>query len=169
VADGLGHGLLASDASSAAVRVAQQQVTEGGPRLLDRIHGALRPTRGAAVAVAELEHGRGILRYTGIGNIGGSIRSHAGAVQHLVSHAGTAGHEVRKIAEFSYRWDPGSLLVMYSDGLSSHWSLDRYPGLLSRHPSVIAGVLYRDFSRGRDDATVVVLQEAASHPQEAVQ
>ena len=30
-----------------------------------------------------------------------------------------------------------------------------------RHPAVIAGVLYRDFNRGRDDVTVVVAKEAA--------
>ena len=45
---------------------------------------------------------------------------------------------------------------MYSDGLASHWDLAPYPGLRTRDPSVIAGVLYRDFSRRRDDVTVVV-------------
>jgi hypothetical protein len=44
---------------------------------------------------------------------------------------------------------------MHSDGLSAHWSLDKYPGLFQRHPSVIAGVLFRDFRRTRDDVTVV--------------
>ena len=38
------------------------------------------------------------------------------------------------------------VLVMHSDGLTSRWSLDAYQGLLSRHPALIAGVLYRDFS-----------------------
>jgi hypothetical protein len=48
---------------------------------------------------------------------------------------------------------------MSSDGLSSHWRLDRYPGLETHHPSVIAGVLYREFKRGRDDVTMVVARE----------
>jgi hypothetical protein len=46
--------------------------------------------------------------------------------------------------------------VMHSDGLNTNWSVDTYPGLLRRHPAVIAGVLYRDAARGRDDACVVV-------------
>jgi hypothetical protein len=46
--------------------------------------------------------------------------------------------------------------VLHSDGLLTQWSLDPYPGLSSRRPDVIAGVLYRDFRRVRDDATVVV-------------
>ncbi len=47
---------------------------------------------------------------------------------------------------------------MHSDGLGTHWDLDGYPGpAAQRHPALIAGVLYRDFARGRDDATVIVV------------
>jgi hypothetical protein len=36
--------------------------------------------------------------------------------------------------------------------------------LLARDPSLVAGVLYRDFTRGRDDATVVVLRDRVCEP-----
>jgi hypothetical protein len=49
---------------------------------------------------------------------------------------------------------------MQSDGLQTHWRLDRYPGLTARDPAVIAGTLYRDYSRGRDDVTVLAVREA---------
>jgi hypothetical protein len=45
---------------------------------------------------------------------------------------------------------------MHSDGLATRWPIERYPGLPSRHPALVAGVLYRDWSRGHDDVTVVV-------------
>ena len=77
----------------------------------------------------------------------------------MVSHNGTVGHAVRKVQEFVYPWQPGSLLVMHSDGLGTHWQLGRYPGLASRHPGVVAGVLYRDFRRERDDVTVLVASD----------
>jgi phosphatidate phosphatase APP1 len=48
---------------------------------------------------------------------------------------------------------------MHSDGISGQWDLDAYPGLRTRHPSLVAGVLYRDFSRGRDDAAIAVVSE----------
>jgi hypothetical protein len=73
---------------------------------------------------------------------------------------GTVGHDLRKIQQFQYPWPAGALLVMNSDGLVSSWSLGRYPGLASRAPSLIAAILYRDFHRGRDDATVVVLRDS---------
>jgi hypothetical protein len=50
-------------------------------------------------------------------------------------------------------------LLLHSDGIATQWDLDRYPGLLSRDPSLIAGIVYRDFKRGRDDATVVVVKQ----------
>ncbi len=162
VADGLGHGLLAADASRAAIRISAEQPGTAGVRLMEQIHEALRPTRGAAVAVSEILPGRDLVQYTGLGNIVGSIIAPGGGVLHLVSHPGTAGHEVHRIAEFQYPYPTGSLLVMHSDGLSSSWSLDRYPGLAVRHPGVIAGVLYRDHRRERDDATIVVVRRPGS-------
>jgi hypothetical protein len=48
---------------------------------------------------------------------------------------------------------------MHSDGISSQWQLDPYPGLRITHPGLVAGVLFRDFWRGRDDATVVVVKD----------
>ena len=35
------------------------------------------------------------------------------------------------------------------------------PGLASRAPTLIAGILYRDHTRGRDDTTVVVARNRA--------
>lgn len=155
LADGLGHGTEAEVAASKAVAVfeADQQTAIGV--LLDDIHRALRPTRGAAVSIAEIDPGLESLRYVGIGNISGTIQSR-GNVRNLVSHNGIVGHAIRRIQEFSYEFPAGSLAVLHSDGLKSRWSLDGYAGLTRRDPTVAAAVLFRDFQRGRDDATAVV-------------
>jgi hypothetical protein len=79
----------------------------------------------------------------------------------VVSHHGTLGHDVRKIQEFSYPWPRGAVLVMHSDGLTSKWGFEAYPGLIQRDPALVAAVLYRDFQRGNDDTTVVVVREAS--------
>ena len=65
------------------------------------------------------------------------------------------------IQVFTAPWPAGALVLLHSDGLASHWTLDRYPGLSARYPTLVAGVLYRDHRRGRDDTTVVVAREAA--------
>ena len=80
----------------------------------------------------------------------------------LVSLSGIAGHVMRRLQQFTYPWAKGSMLVMHSDGIGTHWSIDKYPGLGQRRPDVVAGVIYRDFKRVRDDATVVVTRSGAA-------
>ncbi len=82
----------------------------------------------------------------------------------MVSLDGTLGGIVRRVQEFSYQWPKGALVIMHSDGLSRQWSLSQYPGLGTKHPGLIAGVLFRDFARGRDDATVVVVRMPPEAP-----
>lgn len=157
VADGLGHGMSAAEASRRAVEVGTEHAAEPPGHIVAELHRALRSTRGAAVAVAEFAADSPTLRFAGLGNISAAIVA-PGESKSLVSHNGIAGHEMRKIQEFSYNWPLGAMLVMHSDGVSARWDLNRYPGLVLRCASVVAGVIYRDFSRGRDDALVVVVR-----------
>jgi anti-sigma regulatory factor (Ser/Thr protein kinase) len=159
VADGLGHGPDAAAASREAIRVFQKSLALPPADLLVELHAALRSTRGAAVAIASLEPSNRVIRYAGVGNIAAAIVT-GNETRSMVSHNGTVGHEVRKIQEFQYAWPSDALVIMQSDGLQTHWRLDRYPGLIGRDPGVIAGILYRDFTRGRDDVTVLALREA---------
>jgi anti-sigma regulatory factor (Ser/Thr protein kinase) len=159
IADGLGHGPYAAQASREAVRIFRANEHLGPVDLLQTIHAALRSTRGAAVAVAQVDREARSVRYAGLGNIAGTILT-AGASQSMVSHNGTAGHEARKFQEFVYPFAPGATLVMHSDGLGSRWNLGTYPELVGKDPGLIAGILYRDFHRRRDDATVLVARPA---------
>lgn len=155
VADGLGHGPAAASASSEAVRIFQDYPQRSPQGMVEAAHGALRSTRGAALAIAEINFEQQSVRFAGIGNIAARILTPA-THHSLVSHNGTVGHEVRKIQEFSYPWYPHGIFIMHSDGLGTQWRLERYPDLSQKHPSLIAGVLYRDFTRERDDVTVLV-------------
>jgi len=156
LADGLGHGLEAHLASCEAVRVLRDNPDLSPKPLLDRIHHALRATRGAAVAIARIDSAHGKLTFAGVGNASARIYSGNRLCQSAVSMNGTAGHHCEKVHEFSYPWPANGVLQLNSDGLSSGASLERYPGLALRDPALIAGVLYRDFTRGRDDSTVVI-------------
>jgi len=155
VADGLGHGPLAAEAANAAVAIFARYHELPPAEILERVHAALRPTRGAAVAVARVEFRGGRVRFAGIGNVAGTLIDGA-SVRKMLSHNGTAGHAARRIHEIAYEFAGAPLAVLCSDGLATSWTLERYPGLVRSHPSLIAGVLYRDFTRGRDDVTVLV-------------
>jgi anti-sigma regulatory factor (Ser/Thr protein kinase) len=159
VVDGLGHGAAAHEAAHVAISAMSRAFRERASEIVQVAHDALRATRGAALGVLELLPG-GVARYAGLGNVSAAIVAD-GAVRRLVSLAGTAGHEVRRVQEFSYEWPAGGLLVMHSDGIGTQWALDRYPGLALRAPALVAAILFRDFERGRDDATVLAARRGA--------
>ncbi|MDQ6924654.1 MAG: SpoIIE family protein phosphatase [Candidatus Eremiobacteraeota bacterium] len=167
VADGLGHGPAAAIASETAVSTFREFAATLAPAVLvERLHAALRATRGAAVAIATFDGARREIRFAGVGNVSGAVLTPAGSglgtwTSHsMMSHNGTVGHQLRKVQELVYAWPTGSLVVFHTDGIRSRWQLDPYPGLGTRCPAVIAGVLWRDYSRGRDDATAVVVRDA---------
>lgn len=160
VADGLGHGFDARTAAAEAVRILHSVPGLSPAEIAERAHLALRSTRGAALAVARIDRYRERVTFSGIGNISAHIYSGITEGQHLVSVHGTAGFQTAKIREFEYPWPDRGMLLMYSDGLGSHTSPATYPGLSLRDPALIAGILYRDFARGNDDATIVAARAA---------
>jgi hypothetical protein len=155
ICDGLGHGAQAAAAADVARATFDRHAERSASEVVSCVHHALHSTRGGAIAVAELDHRHDTLHFCGIGNISAAIVRPAGRAQHLISLAGIAGHIARRVQSFTYDWPRGSVLVMHSDGISTQWSVAN--GLVSRRPDVIAGVLFRDYRRRRDDATVVVV------------
>ena len=158
IVDGLGHGLQASEVPAEAIRIFRKNPGGNPVEILNILHAALRSTRGGVVAVTAIDVGKGTVKFTGAGNISGQIISSSGT-RSMVSLNGTAGVEIRKFQEFSYPWAPESLLILHTDGLTTHWDMEDYPGLARKHPSLIAGVLYRDHTRGRDDVTVLAVKQ----------
>ncbi|GAC1479509.1 MAG: ATP-binding protein [Steroidobacteraceae bacterium] len=155
VADGLGHGWLASAASLAAAESFSENPFERPSEAMQHLHAKLAGGRGAAAAVAILDHGSAKVTYAGVGNIAGSVVS-AERSKGMVSHNGILGAQLLRKQQFEYEFLEGSRVVMHSDGMSARWSMADYPGLFARHASVVAAVLYRDHARARDDITVVV-------------
>lgn len=156
VVDGLGHGPEAAKAADLAVRLFEQHSFVGPAAFCEHAHRALSGSRGAAIAAAQVSPAA-VVRYAGVGNISASVVSPETS-RGMMSQNGTAGLQMRKVLQFDYPWPDRALLVMHSDGLSNRWALDDYQGLITRHPAVVAGVLHRDFLRGRDDATIVVMR-----------
>jgi len=160
VVDGLGHGVAAQQAANAACELFRKGLNTSSIMAVQRIHAGLRGTRGAAIGVANVDLAASSLTFSGLGNIAG-LAAAGGQVRRFVSMNGIAGHTAGQLREFVYPCDgPGLVVILHSDGIGTSWSLDRYPGLAARHPALIAAVLYRDGTRGRDDATVLVLRRA---------
>ena len=158
VVDGLGHGIEASRAAGMAVEVLRQHPEDSAIRLLDRIHGRLRASRGAAVAVMRHERASGELIFAGVGNIA-AVVIEGETRRAMVSHSGIVGHNMARSQEYRYPWPRGALLVAHSDGLESRWDMAAFPGIAGDHASIIAATLYGRHTRKRDDVVVFVARE----------
>lgn len=159
VVDGLGHGIGANTAAEAAVAAFTARGSDAPAELLLAVHHGMRGTRGGVAGVASVRLAEGNVLFCGMGNISATV-AQGTTRRGLVSQNGTLGLTAPRPLEYSQAWTPDSVLVVHSDGLVSSWNLAAYPGLIRRPAALIAGVLYRDFFRGRDDATVVVVRGA---------
>lgn len=163
VVDGLGHGEGAHEASNEAITIFNDAKGMNIPieALFQKIHAGLRKTRGAAAAIAKLDLMHDELEYVGIGNISGTLLT-KNTRKSLASFNGIVGHGIKKIQTFTYSLPKDFILCMYSDGLITHWEIEKYIGLLDKPAKIIAGVLYRDYIRKKDDITITILKR--NHP-----
>lgn len=157
VADGLGHGPDAAEASSAALAAFAEEPFMDLRLLLQHLHARLRSTRGAALMVMHADAAEGTIRSIGAGNVLGRVVSGVSDRTILTQH-GTAGITIRTPEEVTTAWPPHALLVACSDGIETRWMPELLVPVLGRDPALAAALLARDHCRGRDDATVAVLR-----------
>ena len=155
VVDGLGHGSGARVAADAAVEVLEQWRGEPLDELTLAVHDALRPTRGAVMGAVVLDPARGTFVYAGVGNVEVRVLGSSEPARPIPTN-GTLGARLPGVRVWPHRWTEGATLVIASDGISASWDANAYPGLVSRSPQLLAGVLLRDYGRSSDDATVLV-------------
>ena len=153
--DGLGHGPQANHAAIKALSIFAENYKSSVNELLQMIHENIRVTRGAAVFL--LASNQNQITYAGVGNISAVLRFPTKS-KVLSSQNGTAGLRIGSIKALNEEWTLGDYIILHSDGLTARWNLDQYPGLLGKHSALIAGLLFRDFSRGSDDSSVVVVR-----------
>jgi anti-sigma regulatory factor (Ser/Thr protein kinase) len=161
MADGLGHGPMAAEGAACAIESFRRSNETSPEKLIREIHRALRVTRGGAVSVVRLDAARREIRFVGVGNVLGLVTG-PGFAKNFVAMPGIVGHNVAAVREFTYDWPANAIVLIYSDGIGSHWSLDEYEGLTGCDPSLISAIVYRDRKRGRDDASVLTIRERIS-------
>jgi anti-sigma regulatory factor (Ser/Thr protein kinase) len=160
LADGLGHGELAASAAREAVRAFVTPVEDESPaRTLRRLDGALRSTRGAAVAVVRFDPSAATLTFAGVGNVAAWVDD-GERRQGFVSNPGIVGHNTKAVREIEASVPEGALIVLHSDGLTAKWDVNAYPGLRMHDPHLVAATLIRDAGVRPDDASVIVARAA---------
>jgi len=155
VVDGLGHGPDAAAAAETAVEYIGNNYRKSLTEIIRGCHEKLKETRGIVAGIALIDQGRSILRYTGVGNIAIRVRSRTRI--RPVSVNGILGHNLRKVREEEYPYNPGDMIILHSDGISRKFYMKLYPPeFFRRHPQGIAERIAAEFGRESDDLTIVV-------------
>lgn len=159
VVDGVGHGPLARDAARAATRAIQSRSEAPLPEILTACDEALRTTRGAVATLARLDPASARLCLAGVGNVTAAIYQPGGA-RRFAGMASVLGGRARprRAREEHIDLPAHGILILFSDGLVSRADLADEPETLRRHPIVVAQRMLERFSRGDDDALVMVVR-----------
>lgn len=162
LADGLGHGKAAAEASAAMLDVFRDMPSRTARELFQQAHARLRATRGAAVALLQLDGRARTVSCSGAGNVMGRLITGTSDRTLLTQH-GTVGVQMRQLSETHSAWPAHAVVIVHSDGIESRWPAQLIAPVLMRDPVIAASLIWRDHCRGRDDATVVIamLQESS--------
>ena len=133
MSDGLGHGRARGGRlAQPRVGIFRQRLTLG-PAEIARAHARRAARRRAAPRSRSPRSTAGTASSTSPASAtsrGPSWPTAApGAWSRTTAPPGTTSGSIQ---EFRYPWPPAATLVLHSDGLISHWTLDRYPGLARR-------------------------------------
>lgn len=158
LADGLGHGRMAREASATAMEMFAAQTRLALPEIFRSADRALADTRGAAMGVAQFDAAARSVEFGGAGDIGCHMyrfknAHYFAATPYMLGHSEQQQREVRIEAAPA---DAGALLVLFSDGLKTGATLKGELEILRLPTAAIAQHLVRTFGRNNDDAMVLV-------------
>jgi anti-sigma regulatory factor (Ser/Thr protein kinase)/serine/threonine protein phosphatase PrpC len=157
VVDGLGHGPPARVAADAAIATLRRHAGASPADALAACDVALESTRGAVMSVARFDSTRRALEHAGAGNVSTRIYQQ-GTSQGFLTTARVLGARHRSVRIPVERVTLGAdtVLVMFSDGLTTRTDLSGQLELLRQPPLVVAATLLDRFGRRDDDALVLV-------------
>ena len=154
VIDGLGHGEDAQRAALAAQRYVQTHYDLPLDRIFSGAGRACRGTRGVVMALARFNSG-GKMSFATLGNI--EARAWNGPeIVRFEAQRGILGLHEPVVSVYEHPWSSKWMLVLHSDGVSSHWQWYDFPGLERESPQMVASRLLRSLASENDDATIVV-------------
>ncbi|HXX67332.1 MAG TPA: SpoIIE family protein phosphatase [Polyangiaceae bacterium] len=157
VADGLGHGESAREASTRAVRLLAWDPRPTPSELLAACDRSLRGTRGAVMTAAMLS-ASGEFSVAGIGNVAARVYGVGPAWRFGGSSfvLGSTG-SLPRITTEDYRLDGRDVLLLFTDGIRSSLDLGGDFDLLREHPVIIAQRVVERFAREDDDVLVMAV------------
>ena len=164
VVDGLGHGEAARLAARLAISTLTAHAQQSLPALVERCHQALKTTRGAVMTLGSFREEEGSLNWIGVGNVEGllirSAPNQRPARESVLLRGGVVGYQLPFLTASLVKIQAGDLLILATDGIGYGYS-DKV--MIQDPPQRIADAILGNYSKGSDDALVLVLRYVGTH------
>ena len=155
VIDGLGHGAKAHEAAVAAKQYVERHYDNDLRAIFDGTERACRGTRGVVMTLARFDWADGTVTTGAVGNINHKVRGDVDLG--LVQRRGVVGANGPSPRVSTVDWPTDATLVLFSDGVGSHWDWDEYGGPLDVSGTELAQGLLERHGKDHDDATVLAV------------
>ena len=163
VIDGLGHGPLAQRAAQTAQQYVENHFDQPLAAIFRGVDRACRATRGAVMALARFDRAGTRLSFASIGNVEARVFGSPEPLP-LIVRRGIVGVNAPSPVVTEHRWAPSNILVLFSDGVATHWRWEDFAHLARASATVMAQQLLRALAKDSDDATVVAVKGRDNTP-----
>ncbi len=154
--DGLGHGIRAKEAFDAAADCFMETNETDPVDIIRFVHQNIRKTRGLVGVVMVCDLQAREWRLCGVGNI--LSRMYVGVeFKTYMSYNGTIGMTIpNSMSMTTSPMEVNQHLIMCTDGIQNRWDLTRYPSILKFDNIILAAAIYKDYTRGNDDSSILI-------------
>jgi len=161
VIDGVGHGQFAQHAAQTGRQYIESHFDQPLQAIIGGVGRACRGTRGVVMAVARFDfrNPQSAIRLTfaSVGNVEARVFGRPEPLNFIIRR-GIVGVNAPDPVVTEHRWEPSNVMVLHSDGVTTHWRWEDFPNLVEASATVMAQRLLRALSKNDDDATVLVVK-----------
>ena len=161
VLDGLGHGELAQQAAQQGRLFLEEHCDHPLDRLFAGVDRVCRRTRGLVMALARFDLTASQFDFASVGNVEARLFG-SDTGRNFIVRRGILGLQAPRPVVTTHAWTPAAILVLHSDGVSTHWHWQDLPLAVWAAPSEAAQRLVQTRGKPDDDATVVVVRHVRS-------
>ena len=154
--DGCGHGQRAHQAARTARHYVESHFDLPLEAIFAGTERACHGSRGVVMALARFDWEAATLTFGSIGNIEARLLKGDTPLPFIVRRGILGAHAPRPVVA-TIPWDPSNILVLHTDGLTSHWSATQFKPLWGKPADEIARELLRALGKTLDDATALVV------------
>lgn len=155
VIDALGHGKEAHELAEICSDFLETNYRHTLVRMMEELHQHIRGSRGVVASICLLDMEKGLFSYVSVGDT--LVRKLNNSRSRIYSMPGIIGYQMRKVQEGTMQLADNDILLLHTDGVSSHFDLWD-DDILQGDTRIIADNIIARFGKKHDDALCIVLR-----------